>query len=48
MHGATMKNILFKVQKGFTQWDPISFTVEYKILYKEIPNVYWTVHHCNT
>ena len=27
-------NILFKVQKDITQWDPISFTVEYKILYK--------------
>jgi len=32
-----IKNILFKVQKGSTQWDPISFTVEYKIMYKEIP-----------
>ena len=29
-----IKNILFKVQKGSTQWDPISFTVEYKIIYK--------------
>jgi len=29
--------ILFKVQKGSTQRDPISFTVEYKMLYKEIP-----------
>jgi len=28
---------LFKVQKGITQWDPISCTVEYKILYKGIP-----------
>jgi len=27
---------LFKVQKGITQWDPISFTVEYKIIYKKI------------
>ena len=27
-------NILFKVQEGITQWDPISFTVEYKIIYK--------------
>jgi len=26
----------FKVQKVSTQWDPISFTVEYKIIYKEI------------
>ena len=31
-----IKNILFKVQKGITQWDPISFTVEYKISYKEM------------
>ena len=31
-----MKNILFKVQKGTTEWDHISFTVEYKIVYKEI------------
>ena len=28
---------MFKVQKGITQWDPISFTVEYKIMYKETP-----------
>jgi len=32
-----IKNILFKVQKGITQRDPILFTVEYKMLYKEIP-----------
>jgi len=25
---------LFKVQKDITQWDPISFTLEYKIIYK--------------
>jgi len=25
------------VQKGIAQWDPILFTVEYKIMYKEIP-----------
>ena len=31
------RTVLFKVQKGITQWVPISFTVEYKILYKEIP-----------
>jgi len=30
-----IKNILLKVQKGSTQWDPISFTVEYKIMYKK-------------
>jgi len=28
---------MLKVQMGSTQWDPISFTVEYKIMYKEIP-----------
>ena len=32
-----IKNILFKVQKVITQWDPISFTVEYKIMYIKIP-----------
>ena len=31
----TKKNVLFKVQKGITQWDPISFTVEYKLLHKK-------------
>ena len=29
-----IKNILFKVQKGSSDWDPISFTVGYKIIYK--------------
>jgi len=37
-----IKNILFKVQKGSTEWDPISFTVEYKIMYKEIPFILYT------
>jgi len=32
-----IKNILFKVQKSSSQWNPISFTVEYKIIYEEIP-----------
>jgi len=29
-----VENILFKVQKCITQWDHISFTVEYKVMYK--------------
>ena len=31
-----MKNILCQLYKCSTQWDPILFTVEYKIMYKEI------------
>jgi hypothetical protein len=26
-----------QIQTGITQWDSISFTVEYKIIYKETP-----------
>ena len=29
------KNILFKVKKGNTEWDPIQFTVQYKRMYSD-------------
>jgi len=35
-HHQANKEYLLKIQKGSTQWDPILFTVEYKIMYKEL------------
>ena len=34
-HHQANKEHLLKVQKFSTQWDPISFTVEYKVMYEE-------------
>ena len=36
-HHQANKEHFVKVQIGITQLDPISFTVEYKIIYIEIP-----------
>jgi len=36
-HHQANKEHFVKVQTGSTQWDPISFTLEYKIMYKQIP-----------
>ena len=36
-HHQANKEHFVKVQIGITQWDPISFTVEYKIIHQEIP-----------
>ena len=33
-HHQANKEHFVKVQTGSTQWDPISFKVEYKIIYK--------------